>query len=151
MNATDRLINLFFMTHRSLHKHMQESKVMASFSFLQFLALKYMTEAGPVRMKDIASFLSITPASATSLVDGLAKAGLLERSPDKNDRRIVRLRVTTTGRKRLDATDADAKRELKRIFQKLDETDRVRMGDVLEKLAAILADEKQSAPPRGGH
>jgi len=148
MTVSNRLINLFFMTHRSLHKHMQEAKVMTSFSFLQFLALKYMSEAGPVRMKDIASFLSITPASATSLVDGLAKAGLLARTADRNDRRIVRLRVTATGRKRLDATDTQAKRELKRVFQKLDDTDRASLCDVLEKLSAILADEKRSAPVR---
>jgi len=47
------LINLFFMTNRSLHKHLQAAKIVTTLSFLQFIALKYVLEEGPVRMKDI--------------------------------------------------------------------------------------------------
>jgi DNA-binding MarR family transcriptional regulator len=107
-------------------------------SFLQFLALKYVLEEGPVRMKDIARFMSITPASATALVDGLVKMQVLERITDQHDRRIVLLRATQGGRKKLDDTENLAKRELQKIFEKLSEADRDTMITVLEKLSDIL-------------
>jgi len=139
------LINLFFMTNRSLHKHLQTAKIITTLSFLQFLALKYVLEEGPVRMKDIARFMSITPASATVLVDGLVKMRVLERITDQHDRRIVLLRATQGGRKKLDGTENLAKRELKKIFEKLSEADRVTMITVLEKLSDILEKQKPIA------
>ena len=139
------LINLFFMTNRSLHKHLQTKKIITTLSFLQFLALKYVLEEGPVRMKDIARFMSITPASATVLVDGLVKMRVLERITDQHDRRIVLLRATQGGRKKLDGTENLAKRELKKIFEKLSEADRVTMITVLEKLSDILEKQKPIA------
>lgn len=150
-NSISHLINLFFMTHRSLHKHMQEAKVIASFSFLQFLTMKFVQEEGKVSMKEIARFLSITPASATSLINGLVRTGVLERVTDQRDRRIIRLQATTEGRKRLDETDEQAKRELKRVFMKLGDADRSSLITVLEKLSRILSEEKTSAPARRSH
>ena len=142
------LINLFFMTNRSLHKHLQTAKIVTTLSFLQFIALKYVLEEGPVRMKDIARFMSITPASATTLVDGLVKMRVLERITDHHDRRIVLLRATQGGRKKLDDTENLAKRELKKIFEKLSEADRETMITVLEKLSDIL--ERQKPFPAAG-
>lgn len=139
------LINLFFMTNRSLHKHLQAAKIVTTLSFLQFIALKYVLDEGTVRMKDIARFMSITPASATALVDGLVKMRVLERITDHHDRRIVLLRATQGGRKKLDDTENLAKRELKKIFEKLSETDRDTMIAVLEKLSDILDKQKPAS------
>jgi DNA-binding MarR family transcriptional regulator len=147
MNTTSRLINLFFMTHRSLHKHMQESKVITSFSFLQFLTMKFVREEGQVRMKDIARFLSITPASATSLINGLVDMGSLERIADKKDRRIIRLRATAGGRKKLKGSEDQAKKELRRIFMKLSVRDRDDLLHILEKLSGILMQRKSLRVP----
>ena len=88
-NPLGRLINLFFMTHRSLHKHMQEAKVITAFSFLQFITMKFVSDGGQASMKDLARFLSITPASATSLANGLVRMGVLERIADASDRRVI--------------------------------------------------------------
>lgn len=141
----NRLINLFFMTNRSLHKHMQEAKIIRSCSFLQFLTIKLVQEEGQARMKDLARFLSITPASVTSLVDGLVQMDLLERSTDSEDRRITRLRLTDAGRKLLDDTESRAKREMADIFARLSDRDRSSLISALEKLAGILTRETGSA------
>lgn len=144
------LINLFFMTNRSLHKHMQRAKVVSTFSFLQFIAMKIVEDEGPISMKDVAHLLSITPASATSLVNGLVQMGVLERIADRNDRRIIRLRATAYGKKKLNETDYKAKRELKRIFLQLTDNDRSNMTVVLEKLSRILSSKKKNASPTAG-
>jgi DNA-binding MarR family transcriptional regulator len=147
-NPLGRLINLFFMTHRSLHKHMQEAKVITAFSFLQFIAMKFVSEGGQASMKDLARFLSITPASATSLANGLVRMGVLERIADASDRRVILLRPTAHGRKALSRTDNQARKELKRIFLQLSDNDRKSLIIILEKLFAVLSKEKVASPTR---
>ncbi|MDA8099474.1 MAG: MarR family transcriptional regulator [Nitrospiraceae bacterium] len=148
MDATQKLINLFFMTHRSLHKHMQESRLISAFSLLQFMTMKFIGDEGPVNMKDVARFFSITPASATSLVSGLVHGGMLERIADPKDRRIIRLAQTAKGRKKLDSVDNQVKAELRRIFLHLREGERSSLLAVLERLHAILEREKAPGAPR---
>ena len=140
------LINLFFMTNRALHQHMQK-KVVTSFSFLQFLTTQFVRENGPVSMKDIATFLSITPASATSLVNGLVKTGVLVRVADKQDRRIIRLSASVYGKKQLGDAENQAKQELKSIFLKLSNDDRTSLVTVLGKLSTIIS-RQRSDPAR---
>jgi len=141
-SSVSRLISLFFMTNRSLHKHLQQAKVVSTFSFLQFLTMKIVGEEGPISMKDVAHLLSITPASTTSLVNGLVDLGVLERVRDRRDRRVIRLRATAYGKKRLNETDEKAKKELTKIFLQLSATDRSQMIDVLKKLSGILVSKK---------
>ncbi len=138
------LIDLFFKTNRSLHKHMHQARIISHFSFLQFFTMKIVDEEGPISMKDLARVLSITPASTTSLVDGLVKMGALERTAHGSDRRVILLRTTAEGRKKLNDTDAKAKRELKKIFLELSDADRDRLAEIMEKLSRILSPEYNS-------
>ncbi len=141
-----RLINLFFMTNRSLHKYLQRAELVKTFSLLQFIAMRTVGDDSSISMKDIARILSITPASATSLIGGLVGMGALERIPDSRDRRIVRLRITAGGRKALREAESAVKRELKRVFLQLSDKDRSAMISVLGKLAGILSNN-ETAPP----
>jgi DNA-binding MarR family transcriptional regulator len=145
-DTISRLINLFFMTNRSLHQHMQK-RVVASVSFLQFLTIQFVRDNDPVSMKALAQFLSITPASTTALVHGLVETGALVRIADKKDRRIIRLRATVYGKKQLTTAENQAKKELKSIFLKLSQSDRSHLVAVLEKLSMVLAKEKSSYAP----
>jgi len=135
----NRLINLFFMTTRSLHKHILKAEIVKTFSFLQFIAMRVVGEEKAVSMKDIARILSITPASATSLINGLVQMGALKRTSDSSDRRVVRLSITAGGRKALNAAESVAKRELKAVFLRLSNKDRNNMISVLTKLSGILS------------
>lgn len=68
-------------------------------SMLHGQILRFVAEQKSVTMKDLARHLSITPPSATSLVECLVKKGWLARVTDKKDRRVVRICVTQSGRK----------------------------------------------------
>ncbi|WP_371481440.1 MarR family winged helix-turn-helix transcriptional regulator [Kitasatospora sp. NBC_00315] len=50
-----------------------------------------------MRLSDLADRLHIAPRSATTVVDALEEAGLVERTPDPADRRAVRIVLTTAG------------------------------------------------------
>ncbi|MEV0535312.1 MarR family transcriptional regulator [Kitasatospora sp. NPDC050463] len=53
---------------------------------------------GAMRLGDLAERLHIAPRSATTVVDALEEAGLVERTPDPADRRAVRIVLTSAGR-----------------------------------------------------
>jgi DNA-binding MarR family transcriptional regulator len=64
---------------------------------------------GPT-ISDIAGYLILRHHSAVGLVDRAAAAGLVRRSPDPSNNRIVRLSLTSAGIRKLDGL-ADAHRE----------------------------------------
>jgi DNA-binding MarR family transcriptional regulator len=62
-------------------------------------ALDCETPGRPMRLSELADRLHIAPRSATTVVDALEAAGLVERLPDQADRRAVGLHLTEGGRR----------------------------------------------------
>ena len=52
---------------------------------------------GPLRPSDLASILERTPNSMSMLVDRVVKAGLVKRTRDRKDRRVVTVSLTSKG------------------------------------------------------
>ncbi len=59
--------------------------------------LDYLTSHGDCSQRELAEHLGVTPASIATSIKRMSKAGFIERSADKDDRRINRLRITETG------------------------------------------------------
>lgn len=60
--------------------------------------LKKVQELGPVRMSEIGRHMEISKPYMTALVDKLTGDGLVERSTEPGDRRVVNIRITAKGR-----------------------------------------------------
>src|SRR4051794_34366844 len=65
----------------------------------QARALRVVCAGDGVRLSALAEALRIAPRSATEVADGLQERGLVERSPDPDDRRAVLLTATAAGRR----------------------------------------------------
>ncbi|WNV83600.1 MarR family transcriptional regulator [Umezawaea sp. Da 62-37] len=65
---------------------------------------------------ELARAAGVSSRNVTGLVDTLAGDGLVERVPDKRDRRSVRVRVTTAGREWLAAFRAPTNRAMDALF-----------------------------------
>ncbi len=75
------------------------------------IILKLLNSQGPCHVQDLADHLGIEAPSITRKTQELEQAGYLSRSPGKEDRRAVDLRITASGRsiaRRL----SDAQREV---------------------------------------
>ena len=57
---------------------------------------------GPQRMGVIAWRLSSSQSAATGMIDRLVDKGLVERVPDKDDRRVVACQLTSPGREEME-------------------------------------------------
>ena len=63
-------------------------------------------------MSDIAEYLTVDQNTATEIVGRACGAGLVTRERDPDDRRVVRVRLTEEGRRKIDAVTALTIREL---------------------------------------
>ena len=67
-------------------------------NFTQFLALKFLDHEQPPTPVELARALHYNPGALTRLLDKLEQRGYLKRVPDADDRRALRLELTTPGR-----------------------------------------------------
>lgn len=133
-NDLEQWISLIFATSRMIRRETCHGEKMSLGSYLKIGTLIYISEHKDPTMKEIADFLNIKPPSVTSLVNGLVKSGQIERITDKKDKRIVRLAITSNGKKIL-ADGLNKKREkIKSILSNLDSTDRKNLINILTKL-----------------
>jgi DNA-binding MarR family transcriptional regulator len=63
----------------------------------QFRLLGYLHHHGPDSMGRLADWHNVTLPTMTKIVAGLVERGLVERTADPHDRRVVRLQLTTAG------------------------------------------------------
>ena len=98
-------------------------------------------QSEPVRMGVLAHHERITPATLSKVVDSLESLGLVEREPDPLDGRVTLVRVSSAGRRLIEAQRAASTRALERALAQLTPADRDALQhsmSSLEKLAEIL-------------
>lgn len=78
----------------------------------------HLDERGPT-IGDLAHYLLLRHHSAVGLVDRAEGAGLVERVPDADDARVVRVRLTPTGADALERLSAAHLQELERLVPRL--------------------------------
>ena len=103
-------------------------------NFTQFVALKLLGHEEPMTPVELARALHYNPGALTRLLDKLEQRGYLKRVPDPDDRRALRLELTTPGkalRKRvIGYCDAVASR----TFEGTTVREREQLHDVLSRV-----------------
>ena len=105
----------------------------SSFSILHIETMRFIEEMKTPSMKDVAGYLHIAPASASSLVDGLVEEGLLTRFEEKEDRRIVRIKLSQKGIEFIAKESKKMSGKMEEIFNKLDDDEVETFINILEK------------------
>ena len=101
----------------------------------QARALGVVGQRDGVRLTDLAEALHIAPRSATEVADGLQERGLVERTADPTDRRVVILRPTDEGRRIRAEIDAARTADSAELFARLPAADRTTLARILQTLA----------------
>lgn len=65
---------------------------------VQWIALYFLEKYGSISQKYLAQKMDIKGSSTARLVDRMERDGYVERIPDKNDRRAVKLMITDSGK-----------------------------------------------------
>lgn len=107
--------------------------------WMRFETLRYIG-AGETTMQDLSRYLRVTAPSATSLVGGLVREGLVRRLRSGRDMRLVRLALTKRGRRRLDQYVADSTAVMAETFSEIDTR---KLAALVEILRAIGRRERR--------
>lgn len=90
---------------------------------------------GPWRMGELASRMGIVPRSATSLIDALEEAGLVQRAIDPDNRRSILVTLTDHGRAAQRDMAQAREQAGEHLFAQLDDAERVTLAELLDKVA----------------
>lgn len=113
-------------------------------SFARAKVLWSLEDAGPLRASALAGQLDCAAATATELVDALARDGLVSRAPDPHDRRAVLIDLTPAGREMAATTRARKHRVLESAFDQLDDDQVDQLRVLLDRL--VQSPSLQGAP-----
>jgi DNA-binding MarR family transcriptional regulator len=85
------------------------------------LSIEYL--GGPARITDIAQWLERSTNSVSMLVDRMVKAGLVKRSRERGDRRVVRVAATSRGEAALKPANVASLQLIQKIMSPLSPED----------------------------
>lgn len=88
-------------------------------SLVHLQVLMLLDGEGPHAMHALAEALDVSQASATGIVDRMEQRGLVERVRDDDDRRVIRVALTESGRQLLARMAAERRERLSQVLAEL--------------------------------
>jgi DNA-binding MarR family transcriptional regulator len=111
-----------------------------------YVLLARLVLEGPRRSNALAESVHSDPSTVSRQVAGLVRAGLVERRPDPEDGRATLLAPTPEGLRVFEANRDRRNQEIGAMTAYWDEADRVRLVELLERLAGDIEDRHAPAP-----
>lgn len=91
----------------------------AGLSAPRLSALSVVIYRGPLSLTELARAEGVTAPTMTRLVQALVKAGLVEKTVNASDNRVVELRATADGRRTLDIARAERLAAMRVLLERL--------------------------------
>jgi MarR family 2-MHQ and catechol resistance regulon transcriptional repressor len=104
----------------------------------QFGVLTSIKSRGPLRPTDLALILERSPNSISMLVDRMVKAGLVRRTRDRKDRRVVTVSLTNKGKNAVEPAIPASWQFIHEILSPLSDDDQSALASMLETLRGEL-------------
>lgn len=101
--------------------------------------LSVLARTGPRRLTDLADAAAVTQPSMTGLVGRLVAQGLVERTPDDQDRRSVKIAVTDAGRDLLAQRRARRAETLAGLIDTLDADERAALAAAVPAITTLVS------------
>ncbi|MBV9163593.1 MAG: MarR family transcriptional regulator [Pseudonocardiales bacterium] len=105
----------------------------------QLIALHFISAKAPMTLLALSEALGTRPPATCAMVDRLARAGLVRRTPDPDDLRRVLLAVTSTSAQMIGKIDPDTARQLQAVLSSMGSAAQRVLTEVLKDTARRLA------------
>jgi DNA-binding MarR family transcriptional regulator len=109
----------------------------------QLTVLHLISALAPVTLTELAQALGTKPPATSAMVDRLAHAGLVHRTPDPHDHRRIQLTVTAAAQHIVGDTDPDTARRLHAVLNGINPQTRRHVIDVLIDTVRQSANQPQ--------
>jgi len=111
----------------------------------QFELLIELYANGPMHAGELAEGVSVSAATVSGMLDGLSQAELIERTRSESDRRIVVVKLTRRGRRKVEARKAVWQRRWQEALEGLDDEELRTAARVLERIHDIFCEQQKDA------
>ncbi|HQU08125.1 MAG: hypothetical protein B7X04_04245 [Parcubacteria group bacterium 21-54-25] len=132
--AVARAASRFFALRGAVRTKLAQGQRLGSSAWLRIETLKFITDYHHPTMGDVAEYFSITAPSATSLVTGLVRDGLVVRTRDPRDRRIARLSLSRAGKAKLEKILTRGTAIFDELFAQLSVAELAQFTETLERI-----------------
>ncbi|MGP8242972.1 MAG: MarR family winged helix-turn-helix transcriptional regulator [Bryobacteraceae bacterium] len=110
-------------------------------TFAQFKLLYLVAHTDVLSIGDAAAFLGVTCGAVSRTVDKLVRRRLLRRVAPQEDRRLIRLSLTETSRKLMDAYLVARDYRAKTAFRQFSPEELSKTSELLDRLAGAIVSE----------
>ena len=132
----ENIISLIFSLGRLVREHTDEGNPNNP-SFIQLEMMKRISETKGLTMKDVAQFLCIKAPSVTYLMEDLVNSGYAKREQDESDRRLVKIILTSKGKKALETLYPHRADSLRKVLSQLGIVEKKMFTSILERIHEI--------------
>jgi DNA-binding MarR family transcriptional regulator len=139
LDAWVRLLRVHAATTRQFNAELvaEHGLTMNDFDVLMQLS---QAEEGRLRRVDLAERVLLTPSGITRLLEGLERAGLVDRDSCPSDARVSYALLTTEGREKLEEAKETHRESVKALFaERYSEDELETLAALLERLPAVDA------------
>lgn len=137
----EKLFEYLFIISRFIRGEVAADLKRQHLTMLQLQALVLIRERREVQMQEIAEYFKVTKPTATSLLNNLDKLGLVKRSGDTNDRRVVKVMLSGEGERLFKKVLRYKQEKIKTLLSYLSQQEKADLIKVAGALAKKLSDK----------
>jgi DNA-binding MarR family transcriptional regulator len=138
LEFADKIRQIMPQIMREFSRHQADELHKGKITLPQFLILENLNSQGPLTMTALASYMHVTTAAMTGIVDRLVRDGYVVRALEPNDRRIIRIKISTKGAVLVDKFNKNQRAMILKIFGKISDKDRRDYLRILMQIRDIL-------------
>jgi MarR family transcriptional regulator for hemolysin len=138
--SMERLGRQLYLTYRAMRDRIDEAMRAVGASVPQWIVLKSVGDEPELSQRELAGRVLVTGSTLTHHLDRLEADGLIVRTRDATDRRVIRISLTEAGKHRRVELDAVATVNDERLDALLGERDGLTLQRLLERVERGLED-----------
>jgi DNA-binding MarR family transcriptional regulator len=138
----DRYIEVSFSVNSKAECLIKE-QISSDLTNDQHYTLRYMHKVGTCTSSELAEVFNVKKSAITAMINRMWEKGLIERTRDENDRRVVYLTLTNRGNELFLKTEQRIHKLVESLITKFDQTEIEQFIQTFEKLNQLLQESNE--------
>ena len=97
-----------------------------------------------ISISELSNYLNVTPPSITQVISGLEKKGMLERTMDTTDRRIIRVKLKDTGINFIEKNRRHMVASIQELVEYLGEEKSSQLASLIDEVYQYASEHKRT-------
>lgn len=137
----DHYINLSFSVNK-IAEGLVKEQISSDLTNDQHYTLRYINKVETCTSSELAEVFDVKKSAITAIITRMWEKGLIQRTRDENDRRVVYLTMTDKGRELFQETEEKIQDLVESFITRFDQSEIAQFLNTYEKLNEILLERK---------